>query len=84
MKLPDEPRPVPAGMSASVVISCWPCVRPSIRNASRMIGWSTWSTESTCSMCEYLRMMPGANGRVTVTHTYLSIAAERTKPPCSR
>ena len=39
------------------------------------------SIRSTCSIFEYFRKMPGTNGRCSVTHTYLSIAAEIRKPP---
>jgi hypothetical protein len=81
VKLPDEPSPVPAGMSASVVISCWSCVMPLIRNASRTIGCWMSSTRDTVSICEYLRNTPCMNGRWIVAHTYLSIAAAIKKPP---
>ena len=37
VKLPDEPRPVPAGMSASVVISICGVRNSSSRSASRMM-----------------------------------------------
>ena len=78
VKLPEDPRPVPAGMSASVAISICGVRTPTIFSASRMIGWCTSSTCDTCSSCEYLRKTPGTNGRIAVTYTYLSIAAEMT------
>ena len=43
VKLPDEPSPVPAGMSAIDVISRPPVLAPVSRKASRMIGCSTSS-----------------------------------------
>ena len=69
VKLPDEPRPVPAGRSASVVISICGVRSPIIRSASRTIGWRTSSTVGACSMSEYLRKIPGVNGRLMVTKT---------------
>ena len=42
VKLPDEPSPVPAGMSASVVISICPASPGNSFSASRMIGcWTS-------------------------------------------
>ncbi len=53
MKLPDEPRPVPPGMSAIEVSSMCGSVTPTIFSASRNIGCSIWSTEATRSSFEY-------------------------------
>ena len=44
-KLPEDPRPVPAGMSAMLVISMLGPRTPVSVSASRMIGW--WISE-TC------------------------------------
>ena len=55
VKLPDDPSPVPEGMSASVVISTCGVRKPSILIASRMIGCWTSSAFSTCSSFEYFR-----------------------------
>jgi hypothetical protein len=71
-------------MSASVVISTCGVRNPSIRIASRMMGCWTSSICSTCSSREYLRKIPSTNGRITVTYTYLSIAAAIRKPVLSR
>ena len=57
VKLPEEPRPVPAGMSASVVISIWGFGHPLevSFSASLMMGCCTSSIFSTVSSFEYLR-----------------------------
>ena len=63
MKLPDEPRPVPAGMSASVVISSCGVRRshqPHRLADDRVLHLVD---ASTCSSFEYLRIMPGVHGR---------------------
>ena len=55
VKLPDEPRPVPAGMSAMLVISS--CVRleaDQLEQASRMIGCWTSSIAVDPLQLEYL------------------------------
>ena len=67
MKLPDEPSPVPEGMSASVVTSICAGSGSNRRSVSRIIGCCTSSIVSTCSSPEYLRKMPGVKGRITVT-----------------
>ncbi len=52
MKLPDDPSPVPDGMSAMLVISMLG-PRMSVRvSASRRIGWRIWETSVTRSICE--------------------------------
>jgi hypothetical protein len=84
VKLPEEPRPVPEGISAKVVISTWGTSRPSMAKTSRIMGCLISGILSTCSKLEYLRNTPGVNGLITVTKTYLSIAAAKRKPPCSR
>ena len=55
VKLPDEPSPVPAGISASVVISICGAPKSNCLSASRTIGCCTSSIVSTCSILEYLR-----------------------------
>ncbi len=52
MKLPDEPRPVPAGMSAMLVISMFGPAIPVSCRASRTIGWRISATVLTFSICE--------------------------------
>ena len=61
VKLPEEPRPVPAGISAMEVISSERSAMPSREKASRMIGCSIWLGVSTRSSLEYLRINPGLN-----------------------
>jgi len=51
-KLPDDPRPVPDGMSAMLVISRLGPFTPQSRSASRMIGWRISATVLTRSICE--------------------------------
>ena len=51
-KLPDDPRPVPAGMSASVEISMFGPSIPVNFSASRTIGCLISATVFTRSMCE--------------------------------
>ena len=46
MKLPEDPNPVPAGISASVEISSWGVLKSNIRTASRMIG--CWIYQCPC------------------------------------
>ena len=55
VKLPDEPSPVPAGMSASVVISICGISKSNCFSDSRTIGCCTSSIVSTCSIFEYFR-----------------------------
>jgi len=52
VKLPDEPRPVPAGMSAMLVISMSGPGMPVSVSASRMMGWRISATVLTRSICE--------------------------------
>jgi hypothetical protein len=55
VKLPDDPRPVPAGMSDMLTISRYGRGPTSTRRrASRTMGCLIWSTVSTSSICEYL------------------------------
>ena len=63
MKLPDEPRPVPEGMSASVVISTWGVLKSKSLIVSRMMGCVTSLARSTCSSLEYLRKIPSVVDR---------------------
>ena len=53
MKAPDDPRPVPAGMSAMLTISLAPPIGWR-RRASRTRGWEMPSTVSDRSSDEYL------------------------------
>ena len=55
VKLPDEPRPVPAGMSAMLAISTRSSA-PTSSMAARMIGCLMSRASSTRSSSEYLRM----------------------------
>ena len=55
VKLPDEPSPVPAGISASVVISICMGSSGNCLSDSRTIGCWTSSILSTCSIRESVR-----------------------------
>ena len=55
VKLPDDPRPVPAGTSAMLLISSRRSSHPSSRSDSRISGCLMSSIRSTSSICEYLR-----------------------------
>ena len=57
VKLPEEPSPVPPGMSAIAVSSRCGSVTPVSLRASRTIGCSIWSTVCTRSSFEYLTMI---------------------------
>ena len=59
VKLPDEPSPVPAGMSAMLVISSDGPSKPTSFSASRTIGCCTSATLATRSSCEYLTISSG-------------------------
>ena len=61
VKLPELPRPVPAGMSAMLESSSAVAGTPVRRMASRMIGCSISSTLPTRSSLEYLMMSSGTN-----------------------
>ena len=83
MKLPDDPSPVPPGMSAIEVSSMCGSVTPVSLSASRTMGCSIWSTEATRSSFEYLMMISSWKVVCLVMYTYLSMAAATRKPPCS-
>lgn len=53
LNAPDEPRPVPDGMSARLTISI-PGLTPCISSAQRTIGCSTSSIDCARSSAEYL------------------------------
>jgi hypothetical protein len=61
VKLPEDPRPVPAGMSARLVISKWFVRGSTSLIASRMMGCWISSGAETLSMREYFSRMPSAN-----------------------
>ena len=61
VKLPEEPRPVPAGMSAIEVISTYGPSTPTRRIASRMIGWRSSLACFTRSSWEYLTIRSVTN-----------------------
>ena len=61
VKLPEDPSPVPAGMSAMLVISSRRSSHPTSRSASRINGCLMSSIRSTSSICEYFRRIRGTN-----------------------
>ena len=83
VKLPEEPSPVPPGMSAIDVSSMCGSVTPVSFKASRTIGCSIWSTDVTRSSFEYFTMISSWKVVCLVMYTYLSMAAATRKPPCS-
>ena len=80
MKVPEEPSPVPVGISATLTSSSAGS-RSWHRSTSRIIAWSIWSILSTRSISEYLRRYPGVNVRLSETKMYLLMAAAITLPP---
>ena len=84
MKLPEDPRPVPAGMSAMLVISMLGPATPVRRSASRMMGWRISGTVLTRSICEYRSTISCSGVRWIVVYTYCVMAADTRNPPWSR
>ena len=83
VKLPDEPRPVPAGMSATLVSSMLGASTPVSLSASRMIGCLMSATFLTRSICEYRNSISLIGVSWKFTYTYCVIAADSTNPPCA-
>jgi hypothetical protein len=54
VKLPLDPRPVPAGISERLTISRWGAATGTMRSASRMMGCLISSMVCTTSVAEYL------------------------------
>ncbi len=59
VKLPEDPRPVPAGISDMLTISRCGARTGTMRRASRMIGCLISSTVCTTSVAEYLMRNSG-------------------------
>ena len=80
MKLLEDPRPVPDGTSAKVVISIWSHFGAISFKTSLKILCFILLIEFTFSNFEYFKKIPFVKGFVMFTYTYLSIAAATRNP----
>ena len=84
VKLLEDPRPVPAGMSDMLITSRCGAETGTSFKASLTMGCLISSTDRTRSVFEYLIMNSASKVSCRVIYTNLSMAAATTKPECSR
>ena len=83
MKLPDDPSPVPAGISAMLVISSRRSSHSSMRSDSRIKRMPDVLDPLDFLHLRILEERAWYEPRMRDVYTYLSIAADTTNPLCS-